>query len=135
MEGLGTFDDVLVEYIDENSEISHNFVQLKRKTKQHITMKQLLAEKGDYSLRKYYKSYMQIEENFNYNEGGVKLKGRIDESLFIIYTNADIGQELKSNKVLKVSKEEFLMTGGSVLHFNEEEHKAIYEHLEELPKY
>ena len=28
-----------------------------------------------------------------------------------------------------------MKTGGSVLQFNEEEHKAIYEHLQELPKH
>jgi hypothetical protein len=27
------------------------------------------------------------------------------------------------------------MTGGSVLQFNEEEHKAIYKHLQDLPKH
>ena len=135
MKGLGAFDDVFVEYIDENCEMSHKFMQLKSKTKQRLTMQQLLAGKGDFSLHKYYQSYVQIEEKFNCSEEGVKLDGRIDESLFIIYTNADIGQELKSNEVLEGSEEELLKTGGFVLQFNEEDHKAIYEHLQELPKH
>ena len=135
MEGLGAFDDVFVEYNDENSEMLHAFVQLKSKTKNCITKQQLLAEKGDFSLSKYYQSYIEIEEKFNCSEEGAKLDGRIDESLFIIYTNADVERELKSNKVLEVGEEEFLMTGGSVLQFNEEEHKAIYEHLQKLPKH
>jgi hypothetical protein len=135
MKGLGAFDDVFVEYIDENCEMSHYFVQLKSKAKRRITLHQLLAEKGDFSLRKYYKSYIEIEEKFNCSEEGVKLDGRIDESLFIIYTNTDVRKELKSNKLLEFGEEESLITGGSVLQFNEEEHKDIYEHLQEFPKY
>jgi energy-coupling factor transporter ATP-binding protein EcfA2 len=63
------------------------------------------------------------------------MDGRIDESLFILYTNADVGENLKSYNVIDFSQEEFLMTGGSVLQFNEEEHEAIYKHLQELPKH
>ena len=135
VKGLGAFDDVFVEYIDESCEMSHKFVQLKSKTKQRLTKQQLLTEKGDFSLRKYYQSYVQIEGKFNCSEEGVKLDGRIDESLFIIYTNADVGQELKPNEILEGGEEEFLMTGGTVLQFNEEDHKAIYEHLQELPRH
>jgi hypothetical protein len=135
VKGLGAFDDVFVEYIDKNSEMSHNFVQLKSKTKQRITMQQLLAEKGDFSLRKYYQSYLQIEDKFNCSEEGDKLEGKIEESLFIIYTNTDVSRDLKSKKVTNIGEEEFLMTGGTVLQFNEEEHKAIYQHLQDLPKH
>jgi len=135
VQGLGAFDNVFVQGVDENSQMFHNIVQLKIKTNKHITIQQLLAEKGDFSLGKYCQSYIQIEEKFNCSEQGVKLDGRIDESLFIIYTNAEVRQKLKSNKVLEVGEAEFLMTGGSVLQFNEEEHKAIYDHLQELPKH
>jgi len=41
-------------------------------------MEQLLAEKGDSSLRKYYESYIQVEEKFNCSEEGVKIDGRIN---------------------------------------------------------
>jgi hypothetical protein len=44
-----------------------------------------------------------------------------------------VGGNIQSNKVTDIGDGEFLMTGGTVLQFNEEEHKAIYEHLEELP--
>ena len=135
VKGLGAFDDVVVEYIDGNRRKSHVFVQLKSKLNKHISMHQLLAEKGDFSLRKYYESYIQVEKNFNCSKEGVKMDGRIDESLFIIYTNTDVARDLKPNKVTDVGEEEFLMTGGSVLHFNEEEHKAIYQHLQNLPKH
>jgi hypothetical protein len=135
VKGHGAFDDVVVEYLDATSRKSHIFLQLKSKARRHITMSQLKSKDGDFSLRKYYESYKQIEEKFNSSEEGVKIDGRIDESLFIIYTNADVGQELKCNKGIDVSEEEFLMTGGSVLQFDEEEHKAIYEHLQELPKH
>jgi hypothetical protein len=47
MKGLGAFDDDVVEYLDGTSRRKHIFVQLKSKVKQHITMQQLLAEKGD----------------------------------------------------------------------------------------
>ena len=135
VEGLGAFDDVAVEYLGDNSSKRHIFVQLKSKAKRHITLSQLKSKDGDFCLRKYYDSYIEVEKKFNCNEGGVKMDGSIDESLFIIYTNTDIEQKLKSYNVIDFSQEEFLMTGGSVLQFNEEEHKAIYEHLQELPKY
>jgi hypothetical protein len=134
VKGLGAFDDVVVEYLDENSRKLHVFVQLKSKARRHITMSQLKSKDGDFSLRKYYESYIQVEKNFNCNEGGVKMDGSIDESLFIIYSNADVGPELCS-KIVNEQCEEFLMTGGTVLQFNEEEHKAIYEHLQDLPKH
>jgi hypothetical protein len=41
VEGLGEFDDVFVEYLDENSRKKHIFVQLRTKIRQHVTMKQL----------------------------------------------------------------------------------------------
>jgi len=63
------------------------------------------------------------------------MDSRTDERLFIIYTNADVEQKLKSETVIDFSQAEFLMTGGSVLQFNEEEHKTIYEHLQHLPKH
>jgi len=131
VEGLHPFDDVSVEYFDENSRKSHIFLQLKSKATKRLTMEKLLAEKGPFSLRKFYESYIQNEEKFNCSEEGVKLEGRIDGSLFILYTNADVEQKLKSYNVIDFSQEEFLMTGGNVLQFNEEEHKAIYEHLQE----
>jgi hypothetical protein len=62
------------------------------------------------------------------------LDGSIDKSLFIIYTNGDVAPELGSNKASNIGEEKFLMTGGSVLQFNEQEHKAIYDHLQDLPK-
>jgi hypothetical protein len=93
-------------------------------------MKELLAEKGHFSLRKYYKSYEKIEKKFTCSEEGNKLEGSIDDSQFIIFTNADVVQEQKSD----FSQARFLMTGGPVLHFNEEEHPAIYQHLQDLPK-
>jgi len=96
-------------------------------------MQQLLAERVDFRLRKYYESYIQIEEKFNCNEEGDKLEGSIDESLFILYTNADVEKKLKSNYVTDIGEKEFLITDGSVLQFNEEKHKAIYQHLQELP--
>jgi hypothetical protein len=98
-------------------------------------MKELLAERGDFSLRKYYESYIQIEEKFNCSGEGVKLEGSIDDSLFIIYTNADVGKSLKSTTVTDIGEAEFLMTGGSVLQFNEEDHTAIHKHLQDLPKH
>ena len=133
--GFRPFDDVFVEYLDDNFIKKHIFVQLKSKTTKLLTMQQLLAETGDFSLREYYKSYIQIEEKFNCSEEGVKLEGRIDESLFIIYTNADVEGKLKSNKATNIGEAEFLMTGSSVLQFNEEEHKAIYQHLQDLSKH
>jgi hypothetical protein len=134
VKGFGAFDDVVLEYLNDNGSKKHIFLQLKSKVKQRITMQQLLAGKGDFSLSKYYESYIQVEKKFNCS-GGVKLEGSIDDSLYILYTNADVASDLKSNKVTDIGEEEFLMAGGSVLQFNEVEHKAIYEHLQKLPKH
>ena len=135
VKGHETFDDVFVEYLDDISRKKHIFVQLKRKRNPLITTNQLLAERGEFSLRKCYESYIKIEEKFNCSEEGFKLEGSIDESLFILYTNAKVEKNLQSNKVTDIGETEFLMTGGTVLQFNEEEHKAIYEHLQDLPKH
>ena len=136
VEGHGYFDDAFVKYIDENYRKSHIFVQVKFKRSHTITMQQLLKPRtGDFSLRKVYESYIQIEKQFNCSGEGVKLEGSIDESLFIIYTNTDVEQGLKSYNVIDFSQAQFLMTGGSVLQFNEEEHPGIYEHLQDLPKH
>jgi hypothetical protein len=131
----GAFGDVVVEYLDDNCSKRHIFLQLKRKVKQKITMSRLKSNSGDFSLRKYYDSYMKVEKNFNCSEGEVKMEGRTDESLFIIYSNTDIAHDLKSNKDIDIGEEIFLMTGGSVLQFNEEDHPAIYQHLQELPEH
>jgi hydrogenase maturation factor len=44
-------------------------------------------------------------------------------------------QGLKSNKDIEVGQENILMTGSSVLQFSEEEHKDIYECLQELTQH
>jgi hypothetical protein len=134
LKGFGAFDDVVVEYLDDNCSKRQIFLQLKSKAKRQVTMAELKSKNGDFSLRKYYDSYIKVEENFNCSEG-VKMEGTTDKSLLIIYTNTDVARNLKPNKVTDIGEEEFIMTGGSVLQFNEEEHKAIYEHLQELPKH
>ena len=45
VKGLGAFDDVVVEYLDDNCSKKHIFLQLKSKVNKKITMQQLLAEK------------------------------------------------------------------------------------------
>jgi len=134
VKGHGAFDNVFVEYLDDKSRKKHIFVQLRSKKEHTITVKDLKTEKEDFGIRKYCKAYTQVENKFNCSEG-VKLEGSIDESLFIIYTNADVGKNLQSNKVTDIGEAGFLMTGGTVLQFNEKKHKAIYEHLKELPKH
>jgi hypothetical protein len=134
VKGLRKFDFV-VEYSDENCRKYHIFVHLKSTTTQRITMQQLLASKGDFSLRKYYESYTQIEQKFNCGELRVKMDCSIDDSLFVIYTNANIASDLQSNKATDFGGENLLMTGGSVLQFNEKKHRAIYGYLQDLPKH
>jgi len=56
----GAFDDVVVEYLGDSCSKKHIFLQLKSKVKQKITMQQLLARKGDFSLHKYYESYIEL---------------------------------------------------------------------------
>jgi hypothetical protein len=115
MKGLGAFDDVVVEYLDGNSTNKHTFIKLKRKLKQCITMQQLVVEIGTFNLHKYYDVYIQVENMFNCSKEAVKMDGRLDKSLFIIYTNTDDASNLKSKKVTDVVVEEFLMMCGSVM--------------------
>jgi hypothetical protein len=134
IKSLGKY-DVVVEYSDVNCRKSHIFVHLNSRTKNRITMQHLLADKGDFSLRKYYESYIQIEEKFNYGKLGVKMDGSVDDSLFIIYTNANVSTDLQCNKATDIEDENFLMSGGSVLQFNEQKHKTIYGYMQDLPKH
>jgi hypothetical protein len=131
---LGKF-DVVVEYSDNNCRNSHIFVHHSSKSTHRITMQHLLADRGDFSLRTYYESYIHIEEKFNSGEMGVEMNGNFDDSLFIIYTNANIANELQFYIATDISEEKFLMTGGSVLQFNEQKHKIIYGYLQDLPKH
>ena len=77
-----------------------------------MSVQQLLAERGEFNLRTYYESYIDSEKNLNCSGEGVKLECSIDESLFIIYTNADVGETLQSNTVTDIREEKFLMTSG-----------------------
>jgi hypothetical protein len=133
--GLGKFNDLVVEYVDDNRRKSHIFVHLNSQTRQRIKMQHLLADRGDFNLLKYYESYIQIEEKFNCGNLGVNIDGSFDNSLFVLYTNADVATNLQSNRATYISEENFLMTDGCVLQFNEEEHKEIYDHLQDLPKH
>jgi hypothetical protein len=72
---------------------------------------------------------------FNCSKLGVEMNGSVDERLFILYTNADVPPNVQSNKTTDIGEEKFLMTGGSVLQFNEEKHKAIYNYLRYLPNH
>jgi len=103
--GLQTFADAVLEYLDDNYGTSYIYMQLKSKKTQDITMKQLLADTGGFSLRKYYGSYIQIEEKFNCKQLGLNMDGSVDDSLFILYTNADIPCNLQSNKDTDIGKD------------------------------
>jgi hypothetical protein len=135
VEGFGVFDDVVLEYLDASGRTSHICVQLKRKERQRIAEKQLLAKSGDFSLIRHYESYTGIEKTFKSREQGDETKGSIDDCLFIIYTNADVEERLKSDTSAELGQEEFLNAGGYVLKFCEEKHKDIYEHMKEKPRY
>ena len=132
----GVFHDVFVEYLDDNCRKKNIFMRFKSKKKKPVTMQQLLSERRcGFSLRKHYKSYIQMMEGFYRSEEGVKFEGYFEESLFILYTNADVEQKLKSYNATDFRQDEFLKTGGSVLQFDEEKHPAIYLHLRYLPRH
>jgi len=135
VKGFGVFDDVVLEYLDASGRTSHICAQLKRKERQHITVQQLLAGSGDFSLIKHYESYIEIEEMFKDRKQGDQKNGSTDECLFIIYTNADVEEGLKSGTSTEVGQEVLLNAGGCVLKFSEETHKDIYEHMKEKPRY
>jgi hypothetical protein len=69
------------------------FMQLKhkKKTEKNVTKKQLLqmVGKGRFRLFEYYASYCKIMKNWEENED-LQFCGRIEDSAFIIYTNAEM---------------------------------------------
>jgi hypothetical protein len=101
-------------------------VQLKRKERQTVTVKQLLDKGGDFSLIKHYESYIAIEEMFKSREQDDQTKRNTDNRLFIIYTNTDVEQRLKSDNSTESGQEELFTTGGTVLKFSEETHKDMH---------
>ncbi|XP_063922943.1 uncharacterized protein LOC135137260 [Zophobas morio] len=68
-ENFGAFDDVVLEYQTDNNSEEKYALQLKHVRGKTLTLKALTEDSGNYSIKKYFKSYQQFKKN----AGGYKL--------------------------------------------------------------
>jgi len=132
LERFGVFGDVVLEYPDGKL---HICMQIKSGAIGLITLSRLMNKNSPFSLCTYYNSYINAQEALFGSKEGDKMDRKPGESLFIIYTNADIESSLNSDEVTGIVEEEFLMTRRFVLQFNEGKHEAIYQYLQEMPEH
>ncbi|XP_069669145.1 uncharacterized protein [Periplaneta americana] len=144
MAELGNFDDIALQLYSTgnvtgtNNTIQTYFIQLKNKKKTKISEDQLLSSpKGDFSLFRYYPSYIEVEKQFESKKLCSWFDGQFEDCLFILYTNADVDKSI----LVPASNEECLeifLTDEShnhVLKFNDEDHRNVYQALQNKPKY
>ena len=130
MKAAKCFDDLVFTLEEQTA-----FMQLKYKENSKVYMSQLLTMKGDFSLLKYYKSYIEIKQNWTEDED-LQSCGKFEDSLFVLFTNATFENNVDSNNDLGSSDIlELLNTQGRVTQFTEQHHKQIYNLFEKLPRY
>ena len=130
MKAAHSFDDIV--FVTDNRTI---FIQLKHKEKAQkkiIDIHQLLQLKGDYSLLKYYKSYCEIEKQWK-SDIHLKLCGKFENSVFVLYTNCRIDEKLGIKN--KFDFVEIINSGGTSSCFEKKHDKDIYHLFERLPEY
>ncbi|XP_069675895.1 uncharacterized protein [Periplaneta americana] len=113
MEAGGKFDDIVFSFGGNTT-----FVQLKHKTgkRQTITARNLMEEKGDFSITKYYKSYCELKNKWGQHPD-LQHWGPFRDVRFVVYTNAAMTRTLGEN-VDDTALHDVLMTGGECIHFS-----------------
>ncbi|XP_069672956.1 uncharacterized protein [Periplaneta americana] len=99
--GAGAFDDVVISYRDTTSSpLKSCFIQLKHKTNQKpISLRNITAVKGDFSLVKYCKSFSVISRQFQrYGDNHPIFGGDLQNCELVIYTNAPLKPQLFKRK-------------------------------------
>ncbi|XP_069699636.1 uncharacterized protein [Periplaneta americana] len=113
MEAGGKFDDIVFSFGGTTT-----FVQLKHKagTCQTVTERKLAAEKGDFSIPMYYKSYCELKNKWGQHPD-LQHWGPFRDVRFVVYTNAAMTRTLGEN-VDDTALHDVLMTGGECIHFS-----------------
>ncbi|XP_021928914.1 uncharacterized protein LOC110834265 [Zootermopsis nevadensis] len=109
------FDDVVFKFGHQTL-----FIQLKHKsnTEKKIKQQQLISEKGNFSLVRYFKSYCEMKKKLEYSKD-LQYCGTFNDFSFIVYTNAVISERL-GNDVDETDWHNILKTGGRCISFNED---------------
>ena len=105
--GAGAFDDIVLWHKD----IAY-FLQLKHKANKPVTRHALCSVKGDFSLIKYFCSYLEVKRNFPHHKNE-----------FIIYTNAKM--ENPDGQIIEAKN--LVSSGGKIFTFTDqsEEYKVF----------
>ena len=95
MKNCGAFDDVVLQFSKESKKKRCIFIQMKSKATKIVGFSSLMSmSKTDFSLMKYFLSYLEIKKSFN-EQNKTPFDGEFDDSLFVLYTNSDVSGELK----------------------------------------
>jgi hypothetical protein len=134
MEAAGKFDDII--FMLQSGHRKTIFMQLKHKTgkRKKIHKSHLLQLTGDYSLLKYCASYCKMKQNWAQNED-LELCGSIEDSAFVIYTNATMADVATGKSECSSVWEELVSSGGKYSKFTRECHPDIYDLFNNMPVY
>ncbi|XP_069682158.1 uncharacterized protein [Periplaneta americana] len=124
MKHCGAFDDVVFQFksLDVTNNWMSCFFQLKHKLNKQSLSIQKFHEKGsDFDLRKYFKAFCHITEQFSGNNNNPVFTGAVDNCSFILYTNC----ECDTKRILKASQD----ASGSIL--NSSDRGGFFTFLEE----
>lgn len=130
----GDFDDLVFIYrIRETEPWKAYFMQLKHKNNNSMHKKSALvrlSKKNEFSVPGYFPSYPKVVQNLHAfeNETGCALTP--DHVSFVLYTNAMFNGDLEED-----DEESILSTDGFEINLNGDEHKDLFELIEELPTY
>ncbi|KAJ9597347.1 hypothetical protein L9F63_011787 [Diploptera punctata] len=111
------------------------FLQLKHKQQKNakIYISQLFTVKGDFSLIRCWKSFLNIKQRWAAEED-LQRCGQFNDCLFVMYTNASLvgsgDNNVGSNEML-----DLVNTGGKLIQFTEMQHPDIYQFFRDLPRY
>ncbi|PSN53791.1 hypothetical protein C0J52_06217 [Blattella germanica] len=130
MNAADCFDDIVLKLGSQKI-----FLQLKhrKRSESMIYKSQLVQLKGDFTLLKYYKSYMDIKGQWK-RDKDLKTCGKFEDSLFIVFTNAMLEDGLGTDDETK-EKYDIVNTGGKCVCFSEEQDGDIYEIFKNVPYY
>lgn len=131
MKAADKFDDIVFKLQNKTA-----FIQLKYRTKANIKnieigKESLLKEEGPYSLKKYFKSYCKIKQQWLHKEE-LKHCGTFENVSFILYTNC-IMSKGEGNDVVNSYWHNIFSSGGKCVSFTED--NSLMEHFEGSPDF
>ncbi|KAJ9588752.1 hypothetical protein L9F63_017956 [Diploptera punctata] len=121
IKGCGSFDDVVLQFSKHDNKKKSFFIQMKSKAKITVGFSSLtsMSKNADFSLLKYFKSYLEIKENFE-NESVTPFDGKFEDILLVLYTNSDVTEELKNMLNDETRENDMLQDASNILLTNKE---------------